>query len=63
MKKGKTSTVFVLALEIAAIVILHAVKISQNEKSTASNKEISRNVTNPQPDLKARSVYSLAVFK
>ncbi|HEX9512594.1 MAG TPA: hypothetical protein VF939_19010 [Puia sp.] len=63
MKKGKTSTVFVLALEIAAIVILHAVKISQNEKSTTPNKEISRNVATPQPDLKARSVYSLAVFK
>lgn len=61
MKKGKTSTVFVLALEIAAIAVLHAVKISQNEKNT-SNKEISRSAA-AQPDLKARSVYSLAVFK
>ncbi len=62
MKKGKTSTVFVLALEIAAIVVLHAVKISQNEKNT-NNKEISRNRSAVQPDLKSRSVYSLAVFK
>lgn len=62
MKKGKTSTVFVLALEIAAIAVLHAVKISQNEKNTV-NKEISRTVATPQPDMKTRSVYSLAVFK
>jgi hypothetical protein len=62
MKKGKSSTVFILALEIAAVVVLHAVKISQNEKNT-NNKEISRNIPTPQPDLKARSVYSLAVFK
>ena len=63
MKKGKTSTVFVLALEIAAIVILHAVKISQNEKNTP-NKEISRTGSAVQPDLKSsRSVFSLAVFK
>jgi len=61
MKQGKTSTVFILALEIAAIVVLHAVKISQNEKNT-NNKEISRNAA-VQPDLKTRSVYSLAVFK
>lgn len=62
MKKGKSKTVFVLALEIAAIVVLHAVKISHNEKITA-NKEISRNISTPQPDLKTRTVYSLAVFK
>jgi len=63
MKQGKTSTVFILALEIAAIVVLHAVKISQNEKSTNNIKEISRNSSVVQPDLKTRSVYSLAVFK
>ncbi len=62
MKKGKTKTVFVLALEIAAIIVLHAVKISQNEKTT-NNKEISTNNPAVQPDLKSRSVYSLAVFK
>ncbi|HTI09506.1 MAG TPA: hypothetical protein VL832_13145 [Puia sp.] len=62
MKKGKSSTVFILALEIAAIAVLHAVKISQNEKNM-TNKEISRNITTHQPDVKARSVYSLAVFK
>ncbi|HWK03720.1 MAG TPA: hypothetical protein VNS58_08810 [Puia sp.] len=63
MKKGKTSTVFILALEIAAIVVLHAVKISQTEKSATINKEISRTVNAPQPDLKTRSIYSLAMFK
>ena len=62
MKKGKSSTVFILALEIAAIVVLHAIKISQNEKNT-NNKEISRNISTPQSDLKAKTVYSLAVFK
>lgn len=62
MKKGKTSTVFVLAFEIAAIAVLHAVKINQNEKNVI-NKEITRNISNSPPDIKAKSVYSLAVFK
>jgi hypothetical protein len=61
MKKGKSSTLFILALEIAAIAVLHAVKISQNEKNI-SNKEITRNISAHQPEVKARSVYSLAVF-
>ena len=62
MKKGKSKTVFVLALEIAAIVVLHAVKISHNEK-IAPNKEVSRTGITPPSDLKTKSVYSLAVFK
>lgn len=63
MKKGKSSTVFLLAFEIAAIAVLHAVKINQNEKNTP-NKEISRNIAPSHTDLKAKSsVYSLAVFK
>ena len=62
MKKGKSKTVFVLALEIAAIVVLHAVKISHNEK-IPSNKEISKSATTPPADSKTKSVYSLAVFK
>jgi len=62
MKKGKSTTVFVLALEIAAIVVLHAVKISHTEK-VASNKEISKSAATPSADLKTKSVYSLAVFK
>jgi hypothetical protein len=58
MKKGKTLTV--LALEIATIAVLHAVKINQSEK--ALSKEISRNASSDQ-DSRTRSTYSLAVFK
>ena len=61
MKKGKTLTVLVLALEIATIAVLHAVKINQSEKTI--NKEISRNASAEQPDSRAQSTYSLAVFK
>ena len=61
MKKGKTLTVLVLALEIATIAVLHAVKINQSEK--AINKEISRNASAEQPDSRMQSTYSLAVFK
>jgi hypothetical protein len=61
MKKGKTLTVIVLALEIATITILHAVKINQSEK--AVNKEISRNASAEQADSRTQSTYSLAVFK
>ena len=34
MKKGKNPTLIVLAVEIASIIILHAVKINQSEKAT-----------------------------
>jgi hypothetical protein len=61
MKKGKTLTVLVLALEIATIAVLHAVKINHSEK--AINKEISRNASADQPDSRTQSTYSLAVFK
>ena len=61
MKKGKALTVLVLALEIATIAVLHAVKINQTEK--AINKEISRNSAADQPDSRTPSTYSLAVFK
>jgi len=61
MKKGKTLTLLVLALEITTIVVLHAVRINHSEK--AVNKEISRNISADQPDSRARSTYSLAVFK
>ena len=61
MKKGNTLTLLVLALEITTIVVLHAVRITHSEK--AVNKEISRNNSADQPDSRARSTYSLAVFK
>ena len=60
MKKGKTLTVLVLALEITTIAVLHAVRINQSEK--ALNKEITRNAASDQ-DSRTRSTYSLAVFK
>ncbi len=62
MKKGKTLTALVLVLEIASITILHAVKISQSEK-TAVIKEISRNTPQEPVDSKARPSYSLAAFR
>ena len=62
MKKGKTSTFIVLAVEILAIVVLHAVKISQSEK-LGNNREVSKNVSENQSDTKSGSLFSLAVFK
>ncbi len=61
MKKGKTLTALVLVLEIASITILHAVKISQSEKTVV--KEISRNTPQEPVDAKARPSYSLAAFR
>jgi hypothetical protein len=61
MKKGKTLTAIVLILEIASITILHAVKISQSEKT--ASKEITKN-TPPEPtDVKPKATYSLASFR
>ena len=61
MKKGKTLTAIVLILEIASITILHAVKISQSEKT--NTKEITKN-TPPEPsDVKQKATYSLASFR
>ncbi len=62
MKKGKNPNMLVLALEIAAIVILHAIKINQTEKM-ANNKEISRNAASTQTEAKTLSNYSFASFK
>ena len=61
MKKGKTLTLLVLAVEIASIVVLHAVKINQTEK--AAIKEVSRNSALEQADSRTQSSYSLALFK
>ena len=65
MKKGKTSTTLVvLALEIASIAVLHAVKLNQSEK-VAGAKEITRNAaaqSEKESDSKPQSVYSLAAY-
>jgi hypothetical protein len=60
MKKGKTLTVLVLVLEIATITVLHAVKISQSEKT--ASKEITKNTPSEPVDAKARPTYTLAAF-
>jgi len=64
MKKGKTQALVVLAVEIASITVLHAVKLSQTEKHVSSNssKEISRSAPGIQPETKMHSSYSLAAF-
>ena len=64
MKKGKTQALVVLAVEIASIAVLHAVKLSQSEKHVANNssKEISRSAPSLQQETKMHSSYSLAVF-
>ncbi|HEV3412457.1 MAG TPA: hypothetical protein VG101_08260, partial [Puia sp.] len=61
MKKGKTLTAIVLVLEIASITILHAVKISQSEKT--ASKEISKNTPQEPVDAKQRPPYTLAAFR
>ena len=60
MKKGKTLTVLVLAVEIASIVILHAVKISQSEKT--AGKEVIRN-GQAEIENHPKASFSLASFK
>jgi hypothetical protein len=69
MKKGKKNlTVVVLALEIATIVILHAIKINQSERPAiatgkeASSKEVSRNAA-VQAYSRLRTSYTLASLK
>jgi hypothetical protein len=62
MKKGKQQTMLVLALEIAAIVILHAVKLNQTEKM-ATNKEANHNSATMQTESRINPPYSLAVIK
>jgi len=65
MKKGKTSTLVVLAVEILTIVVLHAVKLSQSEKVTSA-REVSKNVSSQsenQPESKSGSVFSLASYR
>ena len=61
MKKGKTLTALVLVVEIASIVVLHAVKISQSEKT--ASKEITKNIPQEPVEVKARPTYTLAAFR
>jgi len=61
MQKGKTLTLLVLAVEIASIVILHAVKINHTEKGAA--KEAVRNSGGDLSDTHQKATYSLAAFK
>jgi hypothetical protein len=69
MKQGKKNlTLVVLALEIATIVILHAIKINQSERPTmatekeAVSKEVSRNAA-VHAYTRLRSSYTLASLK
>ena len=64
MKKGKTSTLVVLAVEILTIAVLHAVKISQSEKGTSA-REVSKNIAQPenQPDSKSAGIFSVASYR
>jgi hypothetical protein len=61
MQKGKTLTVLVLVVEIASIIILHAVKISETQKVAA--KEAIRNSAVETSDSRQKGTYSLAAFK
>ncbi|MBN9380529.1 MAG: hypothetical protein J0H74_07185 [Chitinophagaceae bacterium] len=65
MKKGKTSTLVILAVEILTIVVLHAVKLSQAEKGTSA-REVSKNVGSQpenQPDSKSGAIFSVASYR
>ena len=61
MNKGKTLTVLVLVVEIASIVILHAVKLNQTEKSAV--KQAVRNSAAEVSDTHQQPTYSVAAFK
>ncbi len=54
-------TVLVLVVEIASIIILHAVKITQSEKTAA--KEAIRNSAVEVSDSRQKGTYSVAAFK
>lgn len=62
MKKGKTPAIVFLFFEIAAIAVLHAVKINQAEKPINS-KEVTRNISSVQPELRMHASYALAIFR
>ena len=65
MKKGKTSTLVVLAVEILTIAVLHAVKISQSEKGTSA-REVSKNVSSQsenQSDARSGDIFPVASYR
>jgi hypothetical protein len=65
MKKGKTTTLVVLAVEILTITVLHAVKLSHSEKLTSA-REVSKNVSSQsenQEDSRSGSTFSLASYR
>ena len=54
-------TVLVLVVEIASIIILHAVKITQAEKT--ANKETIRSSSVEVSDARQKGTFTLAAFK
>jgi hypothetical protein len=67
MQKGKTLTLLVLVIEIASIVILHAVKINQSEKTATKeairNSAVEVSDAHEQSDSHQKGTYSFAAFK
>lgn len=61
MKKGKSSALILLIIEIATITILHAVKINHSGKT--ANKEVSKGIYSTQPETKIGSAFSIALYK
>jgi hypothetical protein len=61
MKKGKSSTLILLIVEIATITVLHAVKINHSGKP--GSKEMGKNIYSSQPESKMGSTFSIALYK
>lgn len=61
MKKGKKATLFVLALEISSIAVLHTIKIKQAEDKTLNNKAMSKNSEMVLQESRMKTNYSLFV--
>ena len=60
MKKGKSLTLLVLVLEIAFIVVLHAVKITNLEKAAA--RDMNRNSPSETFDNHQKTPFALAKY-
>jgi hypothetical protein len=61
MKKGKSSALILLIIEIATITVLHAVKINHSGKT--ASKELSKDIYSAQPETKTGSAFSVALYK
>jgi hypothetical protein len=61
MKKGKSSALILLIVEIATITVLHAVKINHSGKT--ANKEVSKEIYSTQREAKVGSAFSVALYK